>query len=54
MCDRQYEEIRQIGENSISQNIEKMVFGEGAVTVYNTLSWSRDQVVQLRERAIRL
>ncbi|MCB7321304.1 alpha-mannosidase [Lacrimispora sp. 210928-DFI.3.58] len=47
MCDRQYEEIRQIGENSISQNIEKMVFGEGAVTVYNTLSWSRDQVVSV-------
>lgn len=48
---QQYEQIRSIGERSISDNISKMTAesqNEKAITVYNTLSWSRNQVVEVK------
>ena len=45
-CDRQYREIRRIGTDSIRQNMERLLQPEeDCVTVYNTLSWPRSQVV---------
>ena len=45
-CAREYEQIRLIGEESIKDNTEKMLSPkEDKVTVFNTLSWPRSQVV---------
>lgn len=60
-CDRQYEEIRRIGEASIGENLDRMMHvrpeahneaEEGdceseSVTIFNTLSWKRSQVVSV-------
>lgn len=45
-CDRQYARIAKIGEESIEENLKALTAREeGFVTVYNTLSWKRTQVV---------
>lgn len=45
-CDREYEEIRQIGEASIKANTDRLADGsQAAVTLFNTLSWPRTEVV---------
>ena len=50
-CDREYGEIAGIGQESIRQNLRCMAQpDEAAVTVYNTLSWSRRQVVSIDGR----
>lgn len=43
-CDRQYAQIAEIGNESIRKNVDAMTAGDG-ITVYNTLSWPRSQVV---------
>ena len=50
-CDREYGEIAGIGQESIRQNLRCIAQpDEAAVTVYNTLSWSRRQVVSIDGR----
>ncbi|WP_313180136.1 alpha-mannosidase [Lacrimispora sp.] len=50
-CDRDYEEISRIGQQSIRQNLDSMAcLPEEGVTVYNSLSWSRSQVVSIDGR----
>lgn len=45
-CDREYEEIRRIGENSLNANAERIAEpSDKGVTLFNTLSWSRTEVV---------
>lgn len=47
-CDREYEEITQIGTASIKENAERMVRqDEQSITIYNTLSWNRKQVITI-------
>lgn len=46
--DEQYEYIRETGENSIRENLNKMGLpSRNTVTVYNTLSWERSEVVEI-------
>lgn len=47
-CDREYEEIFRIGNESIQRNMEAMTVADtNGITVYNSLSWNRSQVVSV-------
>ncbi len=47
-CDRQYEQIRQIGEESICRDMDAILSdSEKGITIWNTLSWERSQLTVL-------
>ncbi len=53
-CDQQYEQIRQIGEESIRGSMEAILTELGdVVTVFNTLSWTRSQIVTAEAKGYR-
>lgn len=50
-CDKQYAEIAEIGNNSIKENLAALVNSDAdSVTVYNTLSWARSQIVVVKAK----
>lgn len=47
-CDREYGEIREIGENIVNSNVNRILMpSEEELTVFNTLSWDRTQIVEV-------